>query len=103
MFCGNRIFEVTTATLGPLPLDQLPKSKPVTPYAVSLIVPANPDNANPPRTPTSPTARPRSPPPPPRPAATPPPPPAPPPAAARPPPPPSPRRSVAGRLSLLPG
>jgi hypothetical protein len=36
--CGNRIYEVTTATLGPLPLDQLPKSKPVTPYAVSLIV-----------------------------------------------------------------
>lgn len=32
--CGNRINEVTTATLGPLPLDQLPKSKPVTPYAV---------------------------------------------------------------------
>jgi hypothetical protein len=29
--CGNRIYEVTTATLGPLPLDQLPKSKPVTP------------------------------------------------------------------------
>ena len=37
--CGNRIYEVTTATLGPLPLDQLPKSKPVTPYAVFLIVP----------------------------------------------------------------
>ena len=36
--CGNRINEVTTATLGPLPLDQLPKSKPVTPYAVLLIV-----------------------------------------------------------------
>ena len=36
--CGDRIYEVTTATLGPLPLDQLPKSKPVTPYAVSLIV-----------------------------------------------------------------
>ena len=36
--CGNRIYEVTTATLGPLLLDQLPKSKPVTPYAVSLIV-----------------------------------------------------------------
>ena len=35
---GDRIYEVTTATLGPLPLDQLPKSKPVTPYAVSLIV-----------------------------------------------------------------
>jgi hypothetical protein len=32
--CGNRISEVITATLGPLPLDQLPKSKPVTPYAV---------------------------------------------------------------------
>jgi hypothetical protein len=32
--CGNRICEVITATLGPLPLDQLPKSKPVTPYAV---------------------------------------------------------------------
>jgi hypothetical protein len=36
--CGNRINEVTTATLDTLPLDQLPKSKPVTPYAVSLIV-----------------------------------------------------------------
>ena len=32
--CGNGICEVITATLGPLPLDQLPKSKPVTPYAV---------------------------------------------------------------------
>ena len=32
--CGNRISEVITATLGPLPLDHLPKSKPVTPYAV---------------------------------------------------------------------
>ena len=32
--CGNRICEVITATLGPLPLDQLQKSKPVTPYAV---------------------------------------------------------------------
>jgi hypothetical protein len=32
--CGNRIYEVVTATLGPLHLDQLPKSKPVTPYAV---------------------------------------------------------------------
>jgi hypothetical protein len=40
--CGNRIYEVTTATLGPLPLDQLPKSKPVTPYAVFLIVPIYP-------------------------------------------------------------
>jgi len=40
ILCGNRICEVTTATLGPLPLDQLPKSKPVTPYAVSIIVPA---------------------------------------------------------------
>ena len=90
MFCGNRIFEVTTATLGPLPLDQLPKSKPVTPYAVSLIVPANPDNANPPRLPTSqpqgphPTLRPPPqqlpppPPPPPQPAPA----PAPAPAAA---------------------
>ena len=47
MFCGNRIFEVTTATLGPLPLDQLPKSKPVTPYAVLTIVPTGEDNANP--------------------------------------------------------
>ena len=34
ILCGDRICEVTTATLGPLPLDQLPKSKPVTPYAV---------------------------------------------------------------------
>ena len=34
--CGNRICEVITATLGPLPLDQLPKSKPVTPYAVLI-------------------------------------------------------------------
>jgi len=32
--CGNRINEVIAAALGPLPLDQLPKSKPVTPYAV---------------------------------------------------------------------
>jgi len=32
--CGNRICEVITATLGPLPLVQLPKSKPVTPYWV---------------------------------------------------------------------
>lgn len=39
--CGNRICEVITATLGPLPLDQLPKSKPVTPYAVSLIIPTD--------------------------------------------------------------
>jgi hypothetical protein len=45
--CGDRIFEVTTATLGPLPLDQLPKSKPVTPYAVLTIVPTGEDNANP--------------------------------------------------------
>jgi hypothetical protein len=45
--CGDRIFEVTTATLGPLPLDQLPKSKPVTPYAVLTIVPTYADNANP--------------------------------------------------------
>ena len=34
--CGNRICEVITATLGPLLLDQLPKSKPVTPYAVLI-------------------------------------------------------------------
>ena len=34
--CGNGICEVITATLGPLPLDQLPKSKPVTPYAVLI-------------------------------------------------------------------
>ena len=39
--CGNGICEVITATLGPLPLDQLPKSKPVTPYAVSLIIPTD--------------------------------------------------------------
>ena len=32
--CGDRICEVISATLGPLHLDQLPKSKPVTPYAV---------------------------------------------------------------------
>ena len=32
--CGDRIIEVTTATLGPLPLDQPPNSKPVTPYGV---------------------------------------------------------------------
>jgi hypothetical protein len=32
--CGHRIYEVITATLGPLPLDQLPKSKPVTPSSV---------------------------------------------------------------------
>ena len=36
--CGNRICEVIAATLGPLHLDQLPKSKPVTPYAVFLII-----------------------------------------------------------------
>ena len=41
--CGNRIYEVTAATLGPLPLDQLPKSKPVTPYAVSFMVPKQTD------------------------------------------------------------
>jgi hypothetical protein len=29
---GHRIYEVTTATLGPLPLVQPPKSKPFTPY-----------------------------------------------------------------------
>jgi hypothetical protein len=29
--CGHRIYEVVVATLGPLPLDQPPKSKPVTP------------------------------------------------------------------------
>jgi hypothetical protein len=46
IFCGNRIYEVTTATLGPLPLDQLPKSKPVTPYAVFLILPGNFGTAN---------------------------------------------------------
>jgi hypothetical protein len=40
--CGNRICEVITATLGPLPLDQLPKSKPVTPYAVLLIIHSSP-------------------------------------------------------------
>ena len=45
--CGDRIYEVTTATLGPLPLDQLPKSKPVTPYAVSLIVLIHRTRANP--------------------------------------------------------
>jgi hypothetical protein len=49
IFCGNRINEVTTATLGPLPLDQLPKSKPVTPYAVLLILPTSQDNTNPPQ------------------------------------------------------
>ena len=38
--CGDRINEVITTTLGPLLLDQLPKSKPVTPYAV-LIVPSS--------------------------------------------------------------
>jgi len=32
--CGHRICEVTAATLGPLLLDQLPKSKPVTPSSV---------------------------------------------------------------------
>ena len=32
--CGNRIIEVIAAALGPLPLDQLPKSKPVTPSSV---------------------------------------------------------------------
>jgi len=47
ILCGNRIFEVITATLGPLPLDQLPKSKPVTPYAVFLIVPIRLTSAKP--------------------------------------------------------
>jgi len=46
IFRGNRISEVITATLGPLPLDQLPKSKPVTPYAVLLMVPTRRVNAN---------------------------------------------------------
>jgi hypothetical protein len=32
LVCGHRIYEVTTATLGPLPLVQPPKSKPFTPY-----------------------------------------------------------------------
>jgi hypothetical protein len=42
IFCGNRICEVITATLGSLPLDQPQKSKPVTPYAVFLIIHSNP-------------------------------------------------------------
>jgi hypothetical protein len=46
VFCGNRICEVTTATLGPLPLDQLPKSKPVTPYAVLTDHTQQPDSGN---------------------------------------------------------
>jgi hypothetical protein len=32
LVCGHRINEVTTATLGPLPLVRPPKSKPITPY-----------------------------------------------------------------------
>ena len=32
LVCGHRIYEVTTATLDPLPLVQPPKSKPFTPY-----------------------------------------------------------------------
>src|SRR6185437_10741804 len=35
-FCGHGINEGTTATLGPLPLDRPPKSKPITPYGVVL-------------------------------------------------------------------
>ena len=31
LFCGHVISEVTTAILGPLPLNQPPKSKPFTP------------------------------------------------------------------------
>src|SRR6201999_3758153 len=34
LVCSCRISEVTTATLGPLPLVQPPKSKPFTPYGV---------------------------------------------------------------------
>jgi hypothetical protein len=30
--CDYGIYEVVTATLGPLLLDRLPKSKPITPY-----------------------------------------------------------------------
>ena len=45
VICGNRICEVITATLGPLPLDQLPKSKPVTPYAVFSIIPSWPSTS----------------------------------------------------------
>jgi hypothetical protein len=30
--CEYRIYEVVSATLGPLPLDRPPKSKPFTPY-----------------------------------------------------------------------
>ena len=32
LVCGHRIYEVTTATLGPLPLVRPPKSKPIAPY-----------------------------------------------------------------------
>ena len=38
--CGHRIYEVMSAVLGPLPLDQLPKSKPVTPMFSCLVSPA---------------------------------------------------------------
>ena len=44
--CGNRICEVIAATLGPLPLDQLQKSKPVTPYAVFTDDTATPGTGN---------------------------------------------------------
>ena len=48
ILCGNRICEVITATLGPLLLGQLPKSKPVTPYAVFTDDTHPPGGGNPP-------------------------------------------------------
>jgi hypothetical protein len=37
--CGHRFYEVMSAVLGPLLLDQLPKSKPVTPMLSCLVSP----------------------------------------------------------------
>jgi hypothetical protein len=37
--CGHRFYEVMSAVLGPLLLDQLPKSKPVTPVFSCLVSP----------------------------------------------------------------
>src|SRR5262250_19720 len=37
--CGHRFYEVMSAVLGPLHLDQLPKSKPVTPMFSCLVSP----------------------------------------------------------------
>src|SRR6516225_11840312 len=40
--CGHRFYEVMSAVLGPLHLDQLPKSKPVTPMFSYPVSPWHP-------------------------------------------------------------